>query len=197
MKALNTKERNSAILKFSLWMAICVVIICLPIILIPYLSGQKNQVVSSKSQDDLSMLTRVSVFQKDTLSVQLSKIAELIKKAEDSDNSKIESINDEIKYVVKSIESQTASKTDWRGDMYRNITAISDHVIQSNRVLTEGKGDIEKIQEKLDGAKTELESIGEEIKALCHEYTKKDFHKGILKVDADFTKAMKMLNSIK
>jgi hypothetical protein len=194
MKPLNIKERNSAILRFSLWLFICVLIISLPVVLSLLLPGEKKKFVNAESQGELAQLTREARYEKDTLALQIRTILELMKKV-DLDKTKIETFNAELMNVVKDIESQTKLKNNWRGEMYKNISAISAYLIEANKILNEDRNNKEKQSGKLDNIILEFETCGEEIGSLLNEKSKRDFHSGINKVDVHFKKAMKMLNA--
>jgi hypothetical protein len=196
MKALNNKERNSAIFRFALWLFICVLIICVPVIFSSFLTGEKTKYINSKSQDDLTKLGREARYEKDTLSVQIKTILELMKNS-DSEKSKIETFNAELINIVKDIETQTASRNDWRGEMYKNISIISGYLIESNKILNEDRSSKDKQSDKLSDIIMEFETCGEEITNLCSEKNRRDFQSGIKRVDTHYKKAMKMLNSYK
>lgn len=192
MKALNSKERNSAILRFSLWLLLCVVIICVPIIISAYVSSEKRNVESGETED----LLKEARFEKDYLSVQIEEIMGLLEQR-DADELDAETFDAELVNILNGIQDSVATDISWRGDMYRNIAEISLNLIKANKIMSSsGEGKDMQI-DKLNAVLLEFEACEEDMADLGDERKKKDIHKGIDEVEEALRKAIKMLRNYK
>ncbi|MGB8490642.1 MAG: hypothetical protein WCE64_06245, partial [Bacteroidales bacterium] len=141
MKALNTKERNTAILRFSLWVIVCVLIICIPVIFAVALPANKDkeklkvmQVELAKFQEEVAKLNREIRFDKDTLALQIRSISNILDKI-NADLSNVDSYNIELINAVNNIEADTTGKAKWRSEMYKNISDISRRLTKANKII--------------------------------------------------------------
>ena len=70
MKALNTKERNSSILRFSIWLLTGVLIISVPIIFSSFVSSDQQK---TKDNENNSMVEDVE-FEREYMAVKIQEI---------------------------------------------------------------------------------------------------------------------------
>lgn len=206
MKALNKQERNSAILKFSLWLLICVLIICVPILLTGFLPHEQ-QTVNTKEKEDL---TKEVNFEKDYIATKIQEIKDLMdeKNANEVDadvfNAKLMSINTEI-------SERSNADTSWRGAMYRNIADISEYIISANKIKAKEQESKEKEQEKqvkqgenidsqvkeLAAIITKLENCKVYLDDLNNQNKKKDLAKGVSETLYKVNEVLSMLKTYK
>lgn len=192
MKALNNKERSSAIFRFSLWLLLCVAIICVPIIISGYISSEKRNVESGETED----LMKEATFEKEYLSVQIDEIMGLLE-SRDAEELDAETFGAELVNILNDIQDSVAGDISWRGDMYRNITDISRKLIMANKVMsTSGEGKDKQIAD-LNEVLLEFEACAEDLADLNDERKKKDIHKGVDEVEEELQKAIKMLRNYK
>ncbi|MCE5347245.1 MAG: hypothetical protein LLG13_13295 [Bacteroidales bacterium] len=196
MEALNKKERNSAILRFSLWFLAGVIIICIPVILSSFLSDAEKNLSQAKWQDEYEKLAKEINFEKDTFALQVQTIMDLMKSKEASEIDD-DAFNAKLMNLVSDIKKQTVIKTDWSGEMYRNTASIAEYLITANKIKRNADSNKDKQLGEMDNIILEFETCGDVIVDLCNEKNKKDFHQGINKVDKQFKKAIKMLNNYK
>lgn len=192
MKALNTKERNSAVLRFSLWLVICVIIVCVPVIISQNVTGEQEKI---KAGENESLIEQIS-FEREFFAVEIQKIMDLMtsKEAKEIDTDKF---NAELLNIINEIRTQTETVTDWRGDMYRNIVTIADYLITANRIMSASATYREKQISELNKVILEFEECGESIADLNDERKKKDLQQGLDDVETQFKRALKMLNNYK
>jgi len=191
MKALNTKERNSAILRFSLWLLVCVLIISLPIIISSFISYEK-QSISNKENE--SLIEDIN-FEKDYFAVQIQKIMDLMKSKE-SNGINSDTFNAELMNVISDIKKQTEQIKEWRGDLYRNTVSIAEYLITANKIMSSSADSKDKQVGDLNKIILEFESTGENLADLSSE-KKRDIYEAIDGVQEQFSKALKMLNNYK
>lgn len=192
MKALNNKERNSAILRFSLWLLICVLIISLPIVLISLLKGEQSDL---KAKENEVLVTEIN-FEREYFAVQIQKILDLMKSRQTNEINS-DTFNAELMNVVSDIKKQTENELNWRGDMYRNVVVIAEYLIAANKVMTYSGENKDKQLSDLNKIIIEFENCGEGIADLNSEKKKRDIYQAVNDVDRQFKKAFKMLNSFK
>jgi hypothetical protein len=195
MKALNTKERNSAILRFSLWLIICVLIICIPVIFAVVLPSVRNNNVNKGSQAELLKLNSEILFLKDTLALQIRDISDIQEKF-DTDKSKVATYNLELLNIAKKLELDSAGRSKWMVEMYKNISAISKDLIEANEIR--GKSDEGKSlnQDKLNAVIIEFQSIATDVKNQLNFKSAKTLHDALVRIDNQLTKAMKKLEAL-
>ncbi|MCD4724977.1 MAG: type VI secretion system TssO [Bacteroidales bacterium] len=192
MKALNKKERNSAILRFSLWLLICVIIICVPIIISGFVSAEQKNVEAGESEN----LIEDAIFEQEYIAVQIQEIMNLMESKE-SEELDAETFNAELVNILSDIQEKNAENLSWRGDMYRNIAAISEYLISASKIVSSSGDTKDKHLSDLNRIIIEFESCGEDIADLNDERKKKDIYKGLDEVDEQFQKAIKMLYNYK
>ena len=192
MKALNKKERNSAILRFSLWLLICVIIICVPIIISGFVSAEQKNVEAGESEN----LIEDAIFEQEYIAVQIQEIIDLMESKE-SEELDAETFNAELMNILSDIQEKNAENLSWRGDMYRNIAAISEYLITASKIVSSSGDTKDKQLSDLNRIIIEFESCGEDIADLNDERKKKDIYKGLDEVDEQFQKAIKMLYNYK
>ncbi len=192
MKALNKKERNSAILRFSLWLLICVIIICVPIIISGFVSAEQKNVEAGESEN----LIEDAIFEQEYIAVQIQEIIDLMESKE-SEELDAETFNAELMNILSDIQEKNAENLSWRGDMYRNIAAISEYLITASKIVSSSGDTKDKHLSDLNRIIIEFESCGEDIADLNDERKKKDIYKGLDEVDEQFQKAIKMLYNYK
>jgi hypothetical protein len=199
MKALNKQERNSAILRFSLWLLICVLIICVPVMLTGLLRQEQHDVNTGEKE----MLIKEVNFEKDYIATKVQEIKDLMdrKNANEMDadvfNAKLTNINSDI------TEHSTAD-TSWRGTMYRNIVIISEHLIEAKRIeIEKGATQAKDMENKeqmikdLDNIILELESCKENLADLNSQKKKKDISNGLDDVLQQLQRVLKLMNNYK
>lgn len=192
MKALNKKERNSAILRFSLWLLICVIIICVPIIISGFVSAEQKNIEAGESEN----LIEDAIFEQEYIAVQIQEIMNLLASKE-SEELGAETFNAELMNILSDIQEKNAENLSWRGDMYRNIAAISEYLITASKIVSSSGDTKDKHLSDLNRIIIEFESCGEDIADLNDERKKKDIYKGLDEVDEQFQKAIKMLYNYK
>lgn len=192
MKALNKKERNSAILRFSLWLLICVIIICVPIIISGFVSAEQKNIEAGESEN----LIEDAIFEQEYIAVQIQEIMNLMESKE-SEELNAETFNAELMNILSDIQEKNAENLSWRGDMYRNIAAISEYLITASKIVSSSGDTKDKHLSDLNRIIIEFESCGEDIADLNDERKKKDIYKGLDEVDEQFHKAIKMLYNYK
>lgn len=192
MKALNKKERNSAILRFSLWLLICVIIICVPIIISGFVSAEQKNIEAGESEN----LIEDAIFEQEYIAVQIQEIIDLMESKE-SEELDAETFNAELMNILSDIQEKNAENLSWRGDMYRNIAAISEYLITASKIVSSSGDTKDKQLSDLNRIIIEFESCGEDIADLNDERKKKDIYKGLDEVDEQFQKAIKMLYNYK
>lgn len=196
MKALNAKERNSAIIRFSLWLFICVVLICSAITFVAILPTIKKIDINSVTQEELAKLKGEIRFLQDTLAVQVRSIKELEDKAL-ADKSKIPTCNLELMNIVKTLEADTAGKSDWRIEMSKNICSISRHLMEANESYNKSDEKKSIDMDKLNDAIIELHSVYDSaIKMLDYKSTS-TLHGRINQNNEELKKVIRSLESIK
>lgn len=192
MKALNKKERNSAILRFSLWLLICVIIICVPIIISGFVSAEQKNIEAGESEN----LIEDAIFEQEYIAVQIQEIIDLMESKE-SEELDAETFNAELMNILSDIQEKNAENLSWRGDMYRNIAAISEYLITASKIVSSSGDTKDKQLSDLNRIIIEFESCGEDLTDLNDERKKKDIYKGLDEVDEQFQKAIKMLYNYK
>ena len=192
MKALNTKERNSAILRFALWLLICVVIICVPIIISAFVSAEQEKIVTGESADLVAEVT----FEQEYIAVKIQDIIDLME-SKDAGELDVDNFNASLTNIFSDIIEQTESDLTWRGDMYRNMVDIAEYLIAANKIVSATGEDKEKQISDLDRIILEMESVKEDLADLNDEKKKKDIYKGLDELEEQFSKALKMLNNYK
>lgn len=192
MKALNKEERNSAIFRFSMWLLICVLIICIPVILSAYLPAEQQNIEAGENEN----LIEDANFEREYIAVRVQDIMDLMKRREVNDID-AESFNAELTNIFSDISEQTVKAVNWRGDMYRNIVAISEYLITANRIMSASNDIREKQVSDINKIILEFESCGEDLVDLSDEKRKKDIYDSLDEVQEQFQKSLKMLNNYK
>ena len=192
MKALNKSERNSAILRFSLWLSICVLIICLPIVIITLLKGEQQDL---QARENKALVSEIN-FEREYFAVQIQKILDLMKSRQTNDINS-ETFNAQLLNIVSDIKKQTENELNWRGDMYRNVVVIAEYLIAANKLMTYSVENKDKQLNDLNKIIVEFENCGEGIADLNSEKKKRDIYQAINDVDRQFKKAFKMLDNFK
>jgi hypothetical protein len=192
MKSLNQKERNSAILRFSLWLFICVIIICVPVIISLFVTNEQRGIQAGENE---ALIEEIN-FEREFFAVEIQKILDLMKKRETNEING-ESFNAELMNVVTEIKEKTTGVLEWRGDMYRNIVNIAEYLITANKIMSYSADNREKQLSELNKVILEFESCGETIADLNDEKKKKDLQQGLNDVESQFKRALKMLNNLK
>jgi len=192
MKALNKEERNSAIFRFSMWLLICVLIICIPVILSAYLPAEQQNIEAGENEN----LIEDANFEREYIAVRVQDIMDLMKRREVNDID-AESFNAELTNIFSDISEQTVKAVNWRGDMYRNIVAISEYLITANRIMSASNDTREKQVSDINKIILEFESCGEDLVDLSDEKKKKDIYESLDEVQEQFQRSLKMLNNYK
>jgi hypothetical protein len=195
MEALNKKERNSAILRFSMWLFLSVVIICLPVLLSVSLSKGKNKINKEEYKSELSRLTSDVNFVKDTFAVNLQRIEKLIVSAKE-DNTDIESFMASLTNIIEDIKLQPEGKMDWKGEMNNNLKGMSDYLKEAYPSMKKGESNKADLQGDFGDIIVELESCTDQMNTLSNEMDKKVFHREIKKVNNQCKKALIMLKNL-
>jgi hypothetical protein len=190
MKALNKQERNSAILRFSLWLLISVLIICVPVIFTGFLNGEQQNVSTGEKE----ILIKDAAFERDYISTKIQEIIDLMDK-KDSEQLDADIYNAQLMNIFEDITRHSEADTSWRGDMYSNIVEISKYLIVANKIVSSSGANKEKQVGDLNVILLELESCSDEIRSLNDEKKKKDMSKGLTQVDSHLKKAVKMLSN--
>jgi hypothetical protein len=203
MKALNTKERNSAILRFSLWLIVCVLIICIPVIFAVVFPANKDkeelkatQAELAKCQKEVALLNREIRFDKDTLALQIRNISEILDKIK-ADMSNVDTYNMELLNVANNIEADTTGKAKWRGEMYKNISDIFKSLSKANKIIVRDDAKYSIDKSKFDAVVIEFQSISEDVTNQLPFKSAKTLHEAIVRIDKELKKAMKKLEALK
>ena len=192
MKALNKQERNSAILRFSLWLFISVIIICVPVILTAFISREQHNIESNEKD----ILVKDATFERDYISTKVQEITDLMDRR-DAGEIDAEVFNAELMHIFSDITAKSEADTSWRGDMYRNIVHISKFLITADKIVSSSGENKDKQITELDKILLELESCNADLADLNSEKKKKDMSKGLNDVDKQMQKIIKMLESYK
>lgn len=192
MKALNTKERNSAILKFSLWLVVSVLIISIPVIFTSFVSHEQNKIDSGENE---KMVEEVK-FEREYIAV---KIQEIIKLMETKDNDEIDpdSFNAQLTNILSDMTKQTEDDLTWRGDMDRNIVSISKYLISANKIVSSSGEDTKDQVSDLNDIIVELESCRDDLADMSSQKKKKDLRKDANNVKRQLQKSLKKLENFK
>ena len=192
MKSLNKQERNSTIFRFSLWLLICILIICIPIIISAFVSDEQKNIQAGENENLIEDVN----FEREYIAVNIQKIMNLMtrKEANEIDS---DSFNAELMNIFSDITKQTEEDLNWRGDMYRNIVTISEYLITANKIMSSSSENKDTQLSDLNKIILEFESCGEDIADLNDEKKKRDIYKGLDEVEEQFKKAIKMLNNYK
>jgi hypothetical protein len=192
MDALNKKERNSAILKFALWFLISIVIVCVPVLLTKSLKGaQLNQ----REKENERLINEIN-FEKDYFAIEIQKIMDLMKRKQE-ENLDPDTFNAGLFTIVSEIKTRTDTIPSWRGEMYKNVVTIAEYLVKANKAIDESSSGKARQADKMSDVIMAFQNCQDQITDLCSESNKKDFHKGIKKVDSEFKRAMKMLDNLK
>ena len=116
------------------------------------------------------------------------------KEAKEIDSDKF---NAELLNIINEIKTQTESVLDWRGDMYRNVVSIADYLITANRIMSASATYRDKQISELNKVIIEFEECGDNLAGLNGEKKKRDLQQGLDDVEAQFKRAVKMLNNYK
>jgi len=192
MKALNNKERNSAIIKFSLWLLICVIIVSVPVILTAFIKTEQKNV---EAEENKNLVEEIN-FEREFFAGQIQKIMGLMQNR-DSKKTDIDSFNAELISIISEIKKQTDTIQNWRGDMYRNVVSISEYLVAANKVMSSSSTNKAKLISDLDKIIVEFETCGENITELADQRKKRDMQAGLSEVDKQFKRAVKLLNNFK
>jgi len=192
MKALNKKERNSAIIKFSLWLLVCVIIVSVPVILTAFIKTEQKNV---EAEENKNLVEEIN-FEREFFAGQIQKIMGLMQNR-DSKKTDIDSFNAELISIISDIKKQTDTIQNWRGDMYRNVVSISEYLVAANKVMSSSSTNKEKLISDLDKIIVEFETCGENITDLADQRKKRDMQAGLSEVDKQFKRAVKLLNNFK
>jgi hypothetical protein len=196
MKALNAKERNSAILRFSLWLLVCILVISVPLYFLVILPGEKRKIVNEACQEELSELKREVQYERDTLAVRIGKINQLIN-TKGADNSDIDAFNAELLTIVNAIEADTLKNTDWHKELYKDLSAISRNLIKSNKIIINSNNTNASQSDKLRDIQLEFQTIQETVTRLSKAKSKNSLQGGLVKVSQDLNKAIRKLDGLK
>jgi septal ring factor EnvC (AmiA/AmiB activator) len=202
MKALNTKERNSAILRFLLWLIVCVLIICIPVIFAVVLPANKDkeklkatQAELAKCQEEVTKLNREINFDRDTLALQIRTIRKILDKIT-ADMSNVETYNIELSAIANNIEADTTGKARWRGEMYTNISEILRRISRANKIIVKDDAKYTIDKAKFDAIVIEFQSISEDVTKQLPFKSANTLHEAFVRIDKDFRKAMKQLGAL-
>lgn len=190
MKALNKQERNSAILKFSLWLLVCVVIICGSIIISAFVSSEQKKLSAQENENLMEELN----FEKEYIAVKIQEIMDLMDMRE-SDEINNDSFNAELKNILSDISDETEEDLSWRGDMYRNIISISDYMIVAGKIVSTSSDKTDKQLKEVNKIIIEMESCLEDLIDLSDQKKKKDIYAGLDEVEEQLLRALKMLKN--
>jgi hypothetical protein len=194
MKALNAQERNSAILRFVLWLLICVVIISIPVIFLVILPAERNKLVSAACQQEKSILENKIQYEKDTFAVRIGKLYRLIK---DTDESEIQSFNTELLIMASTFEADTLKKDDWQVKKARDIAEISRNLIRKEKLVIP-KDDVVCIpKEKFNNIIVELQTISATAKKVGESKSQSSLKGGLTRLSQDLDKQIRILQSSK
>ncbi|MCJ7448171.1 MAG: hypothetical protein MUO72_10780 [Bacteroidales bacterium] len=191
MKAINTKERNSAIIRFSLWLLICVLVICLPIIISSFISSEQKNIQNKENENLIEDIN----FEREYFAVKIQGIIDLMKRKEANEINS-DTFNAELMNLINDIKKQTEQVLEWRGDLYRNTVAIAEYLVTANKVMSSSADSKDKQVSDLNKVILEFESCGENLADLSSE-KKRDIYEAIDEVEGQYKRALKMLNNYK
>jgi hypothetical protein len=192
MKALNQQERNSAILKFSLWLFICVVIICVPIIITGFVSKEQKTIDSGEKE----VLVKEASYERTYIATKIQQITDLMAR-KDAKQIDGDIFNAELMNILSDITKRSEADTSWRGAMYGNIVNISKFLITANKIVSSSGDNKAKQSEDLDKIITELESCSADVSDLNNQKKKKDLAKGVDETDKQLKKIIKLMDNYK
>jgi hypothetical protein len=203
MKALNTKERNSSILRFSLWLIICVLVICIPVLFLVVFPSNKDkeelkvtQAELVKYQDEVAKLNREMLFLKDTLAHQINDINNIQKKFE-ANKSKVATYNLELLDIANKLEADTAGKVKWRVEICKDISSISKDLIEANEIISKPDNGKPIDQDKLNAVVIEFQSISDDVTKQLPFKSANTLHEAFVRIDKDLKKAIRQLGALK
>jgi len=192
MKALNKQERNSAILRFSLWLLICVLIICVPVIFTAFVPHEQQNISTGEKE----ILIKDAAFERNYIAIKVQEITDLMAR-KDANEIDPDVFSAELMNIFSDISKHSDADTSWRGDMYRNIVDISKFLIVANKIVSSSGENKGKQLEDLNSILLEMESCSDALSNLNDEKKKKDISNGLTNLEIDFKKVIKMLNNYK
>jgi hypothetical protein len=194
MKALNAQERNSAILRFVLWLVICLVIISIPVIFLVILPAERNKLVNAACQQEKSILENKIQYEKDTFALRIGKLYRLVK---DTDESEIQSFNTELLIMASTFEADTLKKDDWQVKKAREIAEISRNLLREEKraIVTNDVVSIPK--EKFSNIIVELQTISAKAMKVSESKSENSLKGGLIKLSQDLDKQIRILQSSK
>jgi len=192
MKALNKQERTSAILKFALWLFICVLIICVPIIISAYMSAEQRSIEAEENKD----LLEAATFQQEFISVKIQEVKELLdmKKGGEISN---DAFNAALTNIISDLSHEVEEDLTWRGDLYRNIAYTYDFLIDAGKIISTSEDKSAKQINDVNQIMIELDSCLEDLTDLTSERKKKDIYEGLDEIEEQLKKVSKMLQNYK
>ncbi len=194
MKALNTKERNSSIFKFSMWLLTGVLIICVPIIFSSFLS--KDQGIEKGDKNE-RMATAVK-FEREYIAVKIQEIINLMESKSDAE-SDAGVTSTFLGIIYNEIKDTTKTDTTWRGKMYRNIVTLSGQIVRANNIESDSGGEKEGLATDLNDIIAEIQKHYEKFDNLSDGSgsTKKKIRDKVGDINADFKASITKLNNLK
>lgn len=192
MKALNTQERNSSILKFSLWLITSVLIICVPVIFTSFVSA-KQENIDAGENENLAEEIRI---EKEYNAVKIQEIIDLIE-SKDADKIGPDSFNAELTNILSDMTKQAEDDITWRGDMDRNIVAISKYLISASKIVSSSSEDTKEQVSDLNDIIIELESCRDDLDDMSTQKKKKDLRKDANNAKKQLQRVIKKLNNYK
>ena len=192
MKALNTKERNSAILKFSLWLFESVLIISVPVIFTSFVSHEQNKIDSGENK---KMVEEIK-FDREYIAVKIQEIIDLME-IKDNDEIDPDSFNAQLTNILSDMTKQTEDDLTWRGDMDRNIVAISKYLISANKIVSSSGENTKDQVSDLNDIIVDFESSRDDLADMSSQKKKKDLRKDANNVKRQLQKSIKKLENFK
>lgn len=196
MEALNKKERNSAILRFSMLLILCVIIICVPVLLSSFLSVGQGKEIEEKYGAELTKMNNDISFVRDTFAVNIQKIKKLLESSESGDTD-TESFLASLTNISDDIKIQPEGKSDWKGELNDNLKYISNCLADSFKSKKKGESSKENLQSEFADIIVELQSCTDQMNDLSNENDKKDVRRGVKKVNNQCKKALMMLENLR
>jgi methylthioribose-1-phosphate isomerase len=152
MDPLNKKERSTAFIKFLLLFIAGIVIILIPFYFLVGLPQEENSLVN----EDLNVMQKELVFQRDVFAVQVDSVKSLISKF-DMPGQDIDKLKGAIGLKLSEMEKSFAGDTTWRGKMYGNVVKCLSDLKESRSTIMDLNLKLKKCQESLDETGKELE----------------------------------------
>jgi hypothetical protein len=203
MKALNTNERNSAILRFSLWLVVCVLVISIPVILTLRTSAIKTKVELETTQAeltrcraDIDKLNNELLYLEKNVAVQIREIVNIQTKFT-SDNLKVDLCNQELLNIEGKLYADTTGRAKWMIEINKNLAAVSGDFRDANNLISQCAKGKNIDNAKLNAVINKFQSLTEDIGKQLQFDSWKTLHAAFERIYAEIKSDMEDLKALR